>query len=115
MTPFREVARRLLVGVGLSLALMAGAIAVPLVILLSRRGTDAEAGSAASCLLNALTGGPRTATFSAWSWEIFLRGKPLSLLRLRAVDAVNFETDHCRIAWLSHERRGLLRAAALPE
>ena len=49
-----------------------------------------QAASALSCLLNALAGGPRTCTFSAWSWDLVLRHSWPGYLRCFAVDALNW-------------------------
>lgn len=99
---------RILTGFGLSLAT---AIALPWilpVVVFGRGSYSGEIASALSCLLNALTGGPRTVTFSAWAWELQLRGKRGAALRVRLTDAINLHPGHCRDAWRSHADRGLL-------
>lgn len=104
----REAVHRLICGPLLGFAMLVLAALLPLAILLGRRTYVAEAGSAASCLLNAITGGPRTVTFSAWAWQRYLQGKPGARWRVSCVNAINIDDDHCRLAWLSHSERGLL-------
>lgn len=104
----REAVRRATLGPLLTLALLLIAVALPVAVLVGRRSYAAEAGSAASCLLNALTGGPRSVTYSAWSWQRLLQGKPGAVLRVWLVDAVNLSDGHCAMAWQSHRDRGLI-------
>ena len=104
----REGGRRLVLGLLLGLALGVMALAMPLILLVGRRTYAQEAGSGASCMLNAVSGGPRTITYSAWSWQRHLQGKPLASARVRLVDAVNLAPGHCRAAWESHRDRGLI-------
>jgi hypothetical protein len=107
----REVTRRLIEGCGLMLALLLLAPAIPAIILFGRRSYAEEIGSGASCLLNATTGGPRIATFSAWSALLLERGKAGASLRVRSVDAVNLWRGHCAWALQNHRDRGLLPPA----
>lgn len=109
----REGARRLLAGMLLGVSLAVLALAMPFILLLGRRSYVVEAGSGASCLLNAVTGGPRTVTFSAWSWERYLRGKAGAMCRVRLVDAINLSPGHCADAWRSHRTRGLIAGERL--
>ena len=105
----REGARRLWMGALLGLALVVAGLLLPLVLLVGRRANAAEAGSSASCLLNAMCGGPRTATFSAWSWERRRRQKWDGILRVWVVDRLPFNTiGHCEGAWTDHRARGLV-------
>lgn len=107
----RVVASRLLVGSTLALAVIVGAVFILPVVLFGRREYPAEIGSGASCLLNALCGGPRTVTFSAWSMVLALRGRADGKWRVRLVDALPFNgTGHCAEAYLDHFHRGLLKA-----
>ena len=69
----------------------------------------AEVGRALSRLLNALTGGEGDTTFSAYSWELQRIGHWSGRLRVRFVDWLNNEPDHCRKAWVWHEEKGLFR------
>ena len=103
-----EAARRIMLGPLLGLALLLIAAAVPVAVLLGRRSYLDEAGSAASCLLNAISGGPRTITDSAWSWQRYLMGKPAAAARVWLVDRLNGTPGHCSLAWQSHHARGLL-------
>ena len=105
----REIPRRLMLAPLLALAMLVAALAVPVAVLLGRRSYPAEIGSAASCLLNAMSGGPRSVTYSAWSWERRRRGKRGAGLRVALVDALNFEPGHCQAAWLDHRARGLIQ------
>lgn len=105
----REILKRFLIGAGLSVAMLVLAVALPLAILVGRRTYASEAGSAASCMLNAITGGPRSVTFSAWSWHRTLQCKPHSIFRVRVVDALNLSPGHCEMAWNSHAEAGLVR------
>ena len=96
------------VGLCLSAGLIVGAVLLPF-ILAANRGSYAEnAGSEASCLLGAITGGAPRVTFSAWSWELLRRGKRGAAFRVRAVDGFGLRSGHCEAAWLSHAERGLL-------
>lgn len=67
-----------------------------------------QTASALSCLLNAATGGPRTVTFSAWSWDLHTRRSFLGRLRVCVVDLLNLDPDHCRESWDAHVARGLI-------
>ena len=104
----RDAARRIALGPLLALVLLLIAVVLPVAILFGRLTYAAEAGSAASCLLNAITGGPRTITYSAWSWQRHLQGKPWATARVRLVDALNLAQGHCEAAWESHCARGLI-------
>ncbi|WP_156963693.1 hypothetical protein [Muricoccus aerilatus] len=81
---------------------------LPFILACNRATYAEETGSGASCLLNALTGGPRTVTFSAWSWQLVLRGKRGAEFRRWAVDGFGLRDGHCAAAWRSHIARGLL-------
>lgn len=99
---------RFLVGLCLAVALIVGAVLLPF-ILACNRGTYAdETGSGASCMLNGLTGGPRTVTFSAWRWQLLLHGKRGAAWWVLAVDGFGLRAGHCQAAWASHIARGLL-------
>ena len=96
------------VGLCLSAGLIAGAFVLPIILACNRASYAEETGSGASCLLNALTGGPRTVTFSAWSWELLVREKRGAAFRVHAVDGFGLRNGHCAMAWRSHVARGLL-------
>ncbi|WP_338662645.1 hypothetical protein VQH23_21150 [Pararoseomonas sp. SCSIO 73927] len=104
---------RFVEGMGLAAGLVAGAVALPFILAANRSTYADETGSCASCLLNALTGGPRRATFSAWSWELRLRGKRGAALRVRAVDGFGLRPGHCRDAYDYHVQQGLIRPASI--
>lgn len=99
---------RLGIGFCLAAGLIVGAVALPFILAGNRASYAEETGSGSSCLLNALTGGPRTVTFSAWSWQLLLNGKRGAAFRVRAVDGFGLRTGHCLNAWMDHQRRGLL-------
>jgi hypothetical protein len=66
-----------------------------------------EIGRGGSRLLNAMFGGPGDVTFSAWSWELVLRGSAWGRWRVRVLDAISGE-NHCYDAWIWHRTRGLI-------
>lgn len=102
---------RFLRGLGLALLLILGAVALPFILAANRASYAEAAESEASCLLGALTGGPKRVTFSAWSWDLLLQGKRGAALRVQLVDALPFNgPGHCCSAWMSHVERGLLPA-----
>ena len=101
--------RRVLVGLLLGFAVLVIAFIVPFAVVFGRRGYGDEIGSAASCLLNAVAGGSRIVTFSAWSWRLLLRVKRRAIFRVRLVDALNFEPGHCQRSYQYHVENGLMR------
>jgi hypothetical protein len=96
---------RFLIGLCLAIAVILGALVLPFILACNRGSYAEETGSAASCLANAITGGPRTATFSAWSWTLLLRNKHLAWFRVRAVDGFGLRTGHCLSAWMDPRNR----------
>ena len=90
---------RFLVGLCLSAGLMLGAALLPFILACNRGSYAEETGSGASCVLNAITGGPRTSTFSAWCWELLRRGKRAAAWRVWVVDGFGLRTGHCEGAW----------------
>lgn len=68
----------------------------------------AQIGRALSRLLNALFAGEGDCTFSAWSWELRMRGSGWGPLRVRVVDWLNRTPGHCETAWQWHAAHGLL-------
>ena len=111
----RDAIFRLVAGGLLTLAVLVGALFILPVVLFGRREYLGSIGSGSSCLLNALCGGPRTVTFSAWSYVLLLRGRRDGTWRVRFVDALPFNGEgHCQDAYLDHYRRGLLQAIVEP-
>ncbi len=104
----REAGRRIVLWSLLGLAMLILAAVLPVAILFGRRGYIDEAGSAASCMLNAVTGGPRSVTYSAWSWDRLQHGKPWGACRVWVIDRLNLTPGHCRTAWDDHCRRRLV-------
>jgi hypothetical protein len=104
-----EGLRRLLAGLGLSLACALGAPWILLSIVFGRAGYSDSIASALSRLLNAVCGGPELVTFSAWSWELLVQGKPGAALRVWLVDLVNLEPGHCERWWIDHKSRRLIK------
>ena len=96
---------RFLIGLCLSAALILGAVLLPFILACNRGSYAEESGSGASCLLNGLTGGPRTATFSAWCWELLRRGKAGASWRVWAVDGFGLRAGHCEGAWRDRRNR----------
>lgn len=68
-----------------------------------------EVGSALSRLLNALTGGDGSVTFSARSYDAMIdRPTRLNKARVAAIDWLHREPGHCRDAWTWHAQKGLV-------
>ena len=103
-----DLAQRIILGPLLGLAVLLLALALPVAVVLGRRAYLQEAGSAASCLLNAISGGPRTITYSAWAWQRYLQRKRGAAARVWLVDRLMMTPGHCSLAWASHHARGLL-------
>lgn len=67
-----------------------------------------EVGSALSRLLNALTGGDGSVTFSARCWSVRLDRPAIGRVLVWLVDLINVEPGHCREAWEWHRARDLI-------
>jgi hypothetical protein len=67
-----------------------------------------EVGSALSRLLNALTGGDGSVTFSARCWALRLDRPAIGRVLVAVVDRLNREPGHCREAWEWHHARDLI-------
>ncbi|MFC0384314.1 hypothetical protein [Muricoccus vinaceus] len=99
---------RFLIGLCLLPCLVLGGLALPFILACNRGSYAERTGSAASCMLNAMTGGPREVTFSAWRWQLLLHGKRGAAWWVDAVDGFGLRSGHCQAAWASHIARGLL-------
>jgi hypothetical protein len=104
-----DAIRRFLVGILLGLGLVLAALVLPFILAFNRASYADETGSGASCLLNAMTGGKRTVTFSAWSWKLALEGKKSATWRVPFVDGINFQNGHCQDAYDWHVSEGLIK------
>jgi len=67
-----------------------------------------QVGRGASRLLNALTGGEGDVTYSARSWQLYLQDPHRYRWRVRLVDWLNGDPQHCMRAYYWHLRHGLI-------